>query len=135
MDTFELENVVQIKPWTDSIGVEQELLGSDIYVSTSRYESFGYTTAEAMEKGLPIIATNIDGSIDLVEHGQTGYLLAVDDDEQMAAYSIRLAADCQLRQRLGEAGRERIIKLFDIKKNIGAIESIYYDLYSTPLTK
>jgi glycosyltransferase involved in cell wall biosynthesis len=125
MSVLNLEKVVQIKAWTRPSGVEEELLKSDIYVSTSRYESFGYTTAEAMEKCLPVVATKIDGTADLVEHGRTGYLVNVGEDEQMAAYIIRLANNCQLRQCLGEAGRERIRGLYDIKKNIDAIESTY----------
>jgi glycosyltransferase involved in cell wall biosynthesis len=129
IEDFNLADVVHVKPWVDSALVEQEMLESDIYVTTSRYESFGFATAEAMVKGLPVVATNIDGSVDLVEDGKSGYLVDVDDDEAMALCICRLAADSDLRMGMGAMGRERIKTLFNIRTNAPRLEAIYSSLH------
>ncbi len=123
-----LGDVVQLKAWAGKDVVEAELLQSDIYVSTSRYESFGYTTAEAMAKALPVVATDVDGSVDLIEPGKNGYLVKVDDDETMAFHVSTLAADSAVRERLGRCGRQRVAAVFNIKNNIKVVESIYRSL-------
>lgn len=129
MKDFNLADVVHIMLWSTPDTVKKELLDSDIYVSASRYESFGFTTAEAMVMGLPVVATNIDGSVDLVEDGKTGYLVNVGDDEKMASYICKLAADSELRERLGEYGRDRVKRFFNLKENIAAIERLYSSQY------
>jgi glycosyltransferase involved in cell wall biosynthesis len=122
---LDLEDVVHIKAWTSPDAVEEELLRTDVFVSTSRYEGCGFAIMEAMEKGVPVVATNIDGSADLVEHGKSGYLVNVDEDERMASYICELASDSQLRKHLGESGRERIAGFFNLRSNIARVESIY----------
>ena len=123
-----LTGVVKVIPWGDSAAVENELLNSDIYVSTSRYESFGIATAEAMSKGIPVVATRIDGSIDLVDHNETGFLVDLDDDGQMAERVLQLAKDHRLRKRMGAAAKNKIERCYDIQKNIKYIESLYLGL-------
>jgi len=48
---------------------------ADVFALPSAYESFGYTTLEAMILGIPVVATDVAGSRDLVDHGVTGYLV------------------------------------------------------------
>jgi glycosyltransferase involved in cell wall biosynthesis len=128
MLNLRLAKIVSFREWCDPTGVTQELLRSDIFISTSRYEGLPYTVLEAMEKGLPVVATRIDGVVDLVEHGQTGFLTEIDDDATMAGHIMRLAADANLRRKLGQAGKEKIKNLFNIDKNIKKLEEIYYSL-------
>ena len=127
---FGLESSVSSKPWVTSKEVENILLDSDIYVSTAFYESFGYTTAESMGKALPVVGTMIDGTVDLVKHGETGYLVNIDDDERMAHYICSLANDIELRKTFGLAGKRIIQEKFNIDKNIVAIEKIYNNLHT-----
>jgi glycosyltransferase involved in cell wall biosynthesis len=125
---FGLESSVSLKPWVTLKAVEDILLDYDIYVSTSNYESFGYTTAESMSKALPVVGTMIDGTVDLVKHGETGYLVNIDDDERMAHYICSLAKDIELRKKFGLAGKRIIQEKFNIDKNIVVIEKIYNNL-------
>jgi glycosyltransferase involved in cell wall biosynthesis len=123
-----LKNIVGIKPWRNSTGVREELINSDIYISTSRYESFGLATAEAMAHGLPVIGTMIDGNVDLIDENKNGFLVEVDDDAAMAANIIKLANNIKLRTKLGNAGRCKIDKIYNINKNIHKLEEIYHNL-------
>lgn len=124
----ELKNIVSIKPWCNANGVREELLNSDIYISTSRYESFGLATAEAMAHGLPVIGTMIDGNVDLIHEGKNGFLVEVDDDAAMAAHIIKLANDIKLRKKLGYAARLKIENDYNIRYNIQKLEVIYHYL-------
>jgi len=101
----------------------------DIFVLTSRYESFGYVTCEAMAMGKPVVATNVSGSNELVVHGVTGYLVDVADAQGLAGAFDNLAADWKLRRRMGEAGRARARKHYDLRRMIQDVEQIYRELF------
>jgi glycosyltransferase involved in cell wall biosynthesis len=100
----------------------------DIFALTSRYESFGYVTCEAMAMGKPVVATNVSGSNELVLHGETGYLVDVADAHGLAAAFVDLAADGKLRRRMGEAGRARAWKHYDLRRMIRDVEQVYREL-------
>jgi phosphatidylinositol alpha 1,6-mannosyltransferase len=81
----------------------------DIFVHTGVNETFGQTLQEAMATGLPVVAPAAGGPLDIVQVGETGYLYAPEDDDDMARTIDLLAADPQLRARMGEAGRRRVL--------------------------
>jgi glycosyltransferase involved in cell wall biosynthesis len=77
----------------------------------------------AMEK--PTVATNCDGVLDIVVDGVTGILVQPRNAAQLAAGIGRLIDDPVLRERMGKAGRQRVLELFDQKKQISRLEEIY----------
>jgi phosphatidylinositol alpha 1,6-mannosyltransferase len=81
----------------------------DAFVHTGTEETFGQTVQEAHATGLPVIAPRAGGPIDLIEHGTDGYLFAPDDDQHLRYLVEQLAADPELRARMGEAGRRRVL--------------------------
>jgi glycosyltransferase involved in cell wall biosynthesis len=101
----------------------------DIFALTSRYESFGYVTCEAMAMRKPVVATNVSGSNELVLDGVTGYLVEVADAVGIAAAIHRLVTNGELRRRLGEAGHARAWRLYDLKRMIRDVEQVYRDLF------
>jgi phosphatidylinositol alpha 1,6-mannosyltransferase len=84
----------------------------DLFVHTGTEETFGQTLQEAHAAGLPVVAPLAGGPVDLVTHGDDGYLFdpalrgGVDS---MRAYVERLVGDRMLRARMGEAGRRRVL--------------------------
>ncbi len=71
----------------------QYLDNADIYVLSSLHEGFGICLQEAMQIGLPIIATNNGGQIDLISDGENGYLIEIQNPKKLAMYirkSIKL---------------------------------------------
>lgn len=87
---------------------------ADICVVPSMlYESFSYTSAQAMAAGKPVIASRIGGIPETVEDGITGVLVAPGNVEELAEAIIRLARDPGLRERMGRAGRARVAHEFD----------------------
>jgi glycosyltransferase involved in cell wall biosynthesis len=84
------------------------LQATDIAVLVSRREGLPRSLMEAMASGKPVVATNIRGSRDLVEHGRSGFLVDLGDVAALAESIERLALDAELRTAMGIAGRERI---------------------------
>lgn len=108
-----------LRPFLDAV---------DIFALTSRFESFGYVTCEAMAMSKPVVATNVSGSKELVIPGVTGYLVKVADATAFAAVYSELAADPDLRRVMGEAGRARVQKHYDLPQTITGLEQLYREL-------
>lgn len=80
---------------------------ADIFTLPSRTETLGLVALEAMASGLPVVAARAGGVPDLVADGQTGLLCAPEDPESLTHALAALAADGDLRERMGAAGRAR----------------------------
>lgn len=94
--------------------IESVLNTGDIYAMMSAMEGFGLSMAEAMSKGLPVIACNSwNGLTDLVQNNYNGIL--VQDDSQSIAEGLKaLMDDVEMRDKLGTAARESM-KRFEAK--------------------
>jgi len=111
-------------PWTDA-GEAAELASADIGISWLPDDSWsrgkcGLKILQYMAAGLPVIANPVGIQVDLVRHGETGYL-AETQAEWVEAIG-RLALDPGLRRRLGQAGRKRVESDFSVA--VGAAQWI-----------
>lgn len=98
----------------------------DVFVLPSAQpEPFGGVVMEAMCLGLPVIATNIGGSVQQVADGESGFLVPPGDATALAAKLELLLGDAALRRRFGDAGRRRIEERFALKKMVESIEGVY----------
>lgn len=88
------------------------LLGSaDIYLSTSNWEGMPLSTIEAMASALPCVVTRTEGAGELLDEG-SGVLVPVGDLQAMQQAISALAEDPAARRAMGEAARERALRLF-----------------------
>lgn len=99
---------------------------ADIFVCPSVYEPFGIINLEAMACETPVVATAVGGIPEIVVHGETGLLVPLEtggdasaEPRDAAALSVALASavrtlldDRTLRERMGSAARERVLKHF-----------------------
>lgn len=81
----------------------------DIFVHAGTEETFGQTLQEAHASGLPVVAPAAGGPIDLVAHGENGYLFTPDSEPDLRRCVERLVRDSGLRHRMGEAGRRAVL--------------------------
>lgn len=101
----------------------------DILALTSAQpEPFGGVVMEAMAMGVPVIATNIGGSLDQVDPEITGLLIPPADVEALADAIERLIKNPVMRQRMVVEGPQRVEKLFDLSKMTRKLESVFKKL-------
>ena len=98
----------------------------DVLTLPSRREGFGLTLMEAAAMERPTIATKVTGCKDAVVDGVTGILVEPDSVEQLADAISKLAQDPELREVLGQKGRERAVESFD-SKHLMLLHSNLYD--------
>lgn len=104
--------------------VFDELRAADYVVLPSRKEAFGLAALEAMACGRAVIASRVGGLSEVIADGETGLLVPPDDPPALARAMDRLAADADLRRRLGNAGRDRA-KGFGVAAMIDAYETLF----------
>jgi glycosyltransferase involved in cell wall biosynthesis len=80
---------------------------ADVCVFPSIYEAFGIVLLEAMACGKPVVASNVGGIPFVVEEGKTGLLFESGNVEDLADKIVTILKDEELREKMGEAGRER----------------------------
>jgi N-acetyl-alpha-D-glucosaminyl L-malate synthase BshA len=101
------------------------LQAANLLLLPSETESFGLVALEAMASGVPVIATNVGGLPEVVEHGVTGFLAPLGDVDQMAQYAVQILSDCSVCRAFSRAARERAVKLFDYHDIIPQYEAVY----------
>jgi len=104
--------------------VPQILQASDIFVLPSRREGLPRSIMEAMAAGKPVVATDVRGSRDLVEHGVTGLLVELGDVEGLAQALLQLIRDPKLREKMGRAGRAKI-QNYSLERVLDEMSTIY----------
>ncbi len=98
--------------------VPELLRAGDIFVLPSHREGVPRSIIEAMLTGLPVVATNIRGSRELVVDGETGILVPVGAARDLSTALQRLIADGEARSRMGAAGLARAHNRYDEAKVI-----------------
>lgn len=102
----------------------------DVAVFLSRKESFGVAAIEAMACKCPVVASNAEGYLEVIEDGVSGFIVESNNPEVAAQRIQQLIDDRQLSQQLGENGRMRAESLFDWQKNVDTMLEIYHKVLS-----
>lgn len=97
----------------------------DIYLSPSRSESMSLTILEAMNTGLPVVATDIPGNRDLLKDG---VLAKSEDPLDIARKLYALIENQELRDQLAKEGRMVINERFNLKRMVFNTEKLYCQL-------
>ena len=106
--------------------VPDVLRGSDLVVLPSIYgENLPTVLMEAGGCGRPVVASDVGGISDIVADGETGLLVPPGDSPGIAAAILTLLADPDRRDRMGEAGRQRMERLFDARGWARALHAVY----------
>lgn len=105
--------------------VDRWLRAADVFVMPSHNEGLSNTMLEAMASGLPIVSTNVSGSLENLREPGAGVVVDVGCMEQFAEALVNLAMDESLRQRMGERGRNVI----ESKYSIDQIAAAHLELY------
>src|SRR5215213_1654594 len=94
-----LDGSIAMPGWHDDI--PGMLASLTLFVSAARSEPFGLSIVEAMAAGLPVVATESEGALEIIEDGLSGKLVPLDDPESLAEAINDLLDDPDERSRLG----------------------------------
>jgi sugar transferase (PEP-CTERM/EpsH1 system associated) len=104
--------------------VAQVLHAFDVFALASRTEGIALTLLEAACAGLPIVATRVGGTPEIVVDGETGLLVRADDPRGLTNALLRVAQD-PAAQAMGLRGRARIIERFGVDEMVRGYERLY----------
>lgn len=104
----------------------------EVVVVPSRYEAMPLVVLEAMRAGLPVIATRVGGTPEVVADSVTGHLVAPDDPAALARAIGALLPDRRCREDMGAAGRARLHGRFDLGAMVASYEGHYAEVARRP---
>jgi glycosyltransferase involved in cell wall biosynthesis len=96
-----------------------------VLTKQGKKEGIPVALMEGMASGLPVVSSRLSGIPELVEDGVSGILAEPRDAEGLAAALETLAKDPGLRARLGAAGREKVLRDFNLRRNALALADLF----------
>jgi glycosyltransferase involved in cell wall biosynthesis len=115
-----------VRPWLGAM---------DLFVLPSAREGISRAALEAMASGLPVIASDVSGNCEILRDTDAGMLVAAGDVAALAVAMRRCCDDAPLRQRLGEAARQRVIDVFSVDAAVRAYTQLYLQLLTPALSR
>jgi glycosyltransferase involved in cell wall biosynthesis len=103
----------------------------DALVLPSSNEGTPVSAIEALAAGRPVVATRVGGVPDVVQEGQDGFLVDPGATDDLADRLARLARDPALRERMGGAGRERVLPRYAVARLIDDVDRLYRSLLAS----
>lgn len=127
-----LGKILAFSGWQDDMRSFYE--GIDVFVLPSRQDTEGLplVLAEAMAAGLPVVATRSGGAVEIVQNGETGFLVDRQNSEQLAEAISALVTSASKRTSMGKAGRQRVEQFFDLSKQVAQFETILKSVAHSP---
>lgn len=126
-----LESAIQLHPATSQI--KDKMLDSSLYLMTSLYEGLPLTLIESCSLGLPAISYNCPcGPSEIIENGQSGYLIPQGDIEGLAEKICQLIENEKLRKEMGKKAKEKAAQ-FGKARIMEQWHQLFEQLYKTKM--
>ena len=138
-DADRLKRLANVSPAKNSITFVGTLTGNekferldqcDLFVLPSEVEGFAIAYVEAMGFGKPVIGGRSSGTLEAIDHGETGLLVNPNDVEEIADAIICLLKNPDEARRLGENGRRRVENELNWTMSANRLRSVIYDTLS-----
>lgn len=119
-----LDARLHLAGWRDEVSAAHSAM--DVFALPSRWEGLPYSLLEALAAGLPAVASDVNGSRDILAgEPPCGLLVPREDPPALAAALRSLLDDLPAARRLGEAGRERVAREFTLDAMIERTLAVY----------
>ncbi len=112
-------------PWSDMPRIYQ---ASDMLLSPTVREGLSLAALEAMACGLPVVATNCSSLPELIDDGLGGFLCPAGDVKAFAEKINLLAGTPELRRQMGEYNREKVERMFTLKRMVSEYRELFESL-------
>ena len=134
INLYNLKDAVIFTGWRNDVPKLLSII--DLFcLPTYFHEGMPRSILEAMATGKPVVATNTRGCREEIIDGVTGLLVPIKDTKALSRAIIKILSNEQLSEKMGEAGRQRVIKNFDEKKVLAKELKIYRQLINEKLFK
>jgi glycosyltransferase involved in cell wall biosynthesis len=124
-----LATALNVLPYVKFLGKKQNIAPFleqiDIGVNCSDSEGLSNAIMEYMLAGMPVVATRVGGNPELVIHGNTGLLTALDNPHGLAKAIIELLNDNHIGEKMGLAGRKFALERFSVRSMIDDTIKLY----------
>jgi glycosyltransferase involved in cell wall biosynthesis len=104
----------------------------DLFIMPSRSEGWGLAAAEALAHGIPVVASHTGGLPEIVEHGETGWLVQPNDPRALASAIADAASDAHRLQGMAAKARSRGFE-YSVERTAGLTEKFYRRLHTSGL--
>jgi len=121
-----LTGVLRLLGWREDI--PELLSATDVFLLTSLFEGLPRVVLQAMAAGVPVVATAVDGTPEVVSDHETGILVPAGRPERAAAAVLEMTSNDRLRRDCARRGRERVDSRFDIRRMVRELDRIYLSL-------
>jgi len=108
--------------------VIERLRAADVLLHPSVSEGLPTVLVEALACGLPVVATDVGGVSELVTDGVEGFVIPPRDPAAIADALATLWRDPALRARMGAAGRQTVLDLFTLERQLGEFQELYEEV-------
>jgi colanic acid/amylovoran biosynthesis glycosyltransferase len=105
--------------------VKEQMEWADVYLHPSVCEGFSNAVLQAQAMRLPVVCTDAGGLKENIKDGETGFVVPRRNAGAIADKLMLLAQDPEMRVRMGEAGRKRVISCFRIEDQIVAFDKLF----------
>ena len=126
----QMRHVIRVVPWQHD--VRTYISAADVLLNTSRFESFGYVTAEALAMKRPVVASDVTGTRDIMQRRLGEWLYPLNRMDLAAGLIIKLLRDPDLAVVTGDLGRAEIEKQFSIERMRENLMQAYRAVLSQP---
>jgi len=108
--------------------IENYYKRADCFVSTSRWEGLSLAVLEAMSFGIPVIATNVVGNMDLIKHKHNGFLFELDKTNDACKYMEMIYKDKDLRKRISENAFNTVKNEYNLENMVKMTVDLYFEV-------
>jgi glycosyltransferase involved in cell wall biosynthesis len=123
--SLEQEDKIEFFGFVNHDEVPSLLQSFDVFVALSRSESFGVSVLEASACGLPVVVSDAEGFVEVVENNKTGLIVPKNDEVAAAKAIEELILDPEKRKQMGQFGRAHVEENYSRDKSLDIMIEAY----------
>lgn len=121
----QLTSQIKLMGYIPNHEVVNSLNHFDAFLATSSFESFGVAVVEAMACEVPVIVSNVDGFLEVINNGEVGQIVKSHDIEDIKEKLLYVMMNSDKMQEIAKLAKKRVLDYYDFNKNVQEMRGIY----------